>query len=123
MTSEQPAASRPRPKHPRMSNWAEWLFSRREDLEKRVDKASSARPISSAGGKIAIVEVIRGLAALAVAWFHLTGTYPSGWVRASGSYGWLGVDAFFVISGFVVPYSIHRGFATYTVRDFPRPCL
>jgi peptidoglycan/LPS O-acetylase OafA/YrhL len=71
-------------------------------------------------GKIAIVEIMRGLSALAVAWFHLTNGYNWDWVRDSGTYGWLGVDAFFAISGFVVPYSIHKRFPAYSLRDFPR---
>lgn len=52
------------------------------------------------------VEFSRGLAALSVAWFHLTNTYPESWVRSSGHYGFLGVEAFFVISGFIIPYSL-----------------
>jgi peptidoglycan/LPS O-acetylase OafA/YrhL len=30
-------------------------------------------------------------------------------LRETGRYGWLGVEVFFVISGFVIPYSMHRG--------------
>ncbi len=71
-------------------------------------------------GRIEIVELLRGLAALAVTVFHLSNTAPDGLVRWGGAYGWLGVDIFFVISGFVVPYSIAHGFAGYTLRDFPR---
>jgi peptidoglycan/LPS O-acetylase OafA/YrhL len=60
-------------------------------------------------GRIEAIEALRGLAALAVAWFHLTNTYPdASWVRASGWYGWLGVEIFFVISGFIIPYSLHN---------------
>jgi peptidoglycan/LPS O-acetylase OafA/YrhL len=61
---------------------------------------------------------MRGLAALSVTWFHLTNGYPHDGVGVSGSYGWLGVDAFFVISGFVIPYSLFA--SGYRVRDFPR---
>lgn len=48
---------------------------------------------------------MRGLAALSVAWFHLTNQYHD-WVASTGSWGWLGVEAFFVISGFVIPFSL-----------------
>ena len=52
--------------------------------------------------RLEIVDALRGLAALSVAWFHLTNqTFPQ-----AGSLGWLGVDVFFVISGFVVPLSL-----------------
>src|SRR5215210_4781626 len=61
------------------------------------------------------LDFLRGVASLAVCWFHLTSfTYatPDGWfysaLRRTGTYGWLGVEVFFVISGFVIPYSLHR---------------
>ena len=54
------------------------------------------------------VEALRGLASLAVMWFHFSFA-ATGWLKASGTYCWLGVPAFFVISGFVIPLSMHRG--------------
>ncbi len=71
-------------------------------------------------GRILLIEYLRGLAALSVVWFHLTTTYPDNWVRASGSLGWLGVEVFFVISGFVIPLSIASAYAHYSVQEFPR---
>lgn len=62
--------------------------------------------------RIQIVESLRGLAALSVAWFHFTngqGLLQDGWLKSTGSYGWLGVEVFFVISGFIIPYSMCRG--------------
>src|SRR5262245_2564074 len=68
-------------------------------------------------------DVLRGPASLAVCWFHLTRFHynvPDRRVfhllRQTGDYGWLGVEVFFVISGFVIPYSLYR--ARYRVRDF-----
>lgn len=61
--------------------------------------------------RVEILEPLRGLAALAVAWFHFTngsGFLAGGWVKASGQYGWLGVEFFFVISGFIIPYSLFQ---------------
>jgi peptidoglycan/LPS O-acetylase OafA/YrhL len=67
----------------------------------------------SSPSRVEIIAPLRGLAALAVTWFHLTnGSHllsPESWLRQSGSYGWLGVEVFFVISGFVIPLSMHRG--------------
>lgn len=51
------------------------------------------------------IDQLRGLAALCVAWFHLTNQYHD-WVAHTGTWGWLGVEAFFVISGFVIPLSL-----------------
>jgi peptidoglycan/LPS O-acetylase OafA/YrhL len=60
--------------------------------------------------KLEIISLLRVLAALGVAWFHFTNGNVSfldaGWLKNSGKYGWLGVEVFFVISGFVVPYSL-----------------
>lgn len=56
------------------------------------------------------LDALRGIASLAVCWLHLTNSYSiESVVRASGSRGWLGVQAFFVISGFVIPYAMHKG--------------
>ncbi len=68
--------------------------------------------------RIPLIDHLRGLAALSVAWFHLTNG-SSGWLATTGSYGWLGVEAFFVISGLVIPYSILRTFPEYSLRDYP----
>ena len=61
--------------------------------------------------RIEIIDPLRGLAALSVAWFHFTNAgalFDNVWLRLSGAYGWLGVEIFFVISGFVIPYSLSQ---------------
>ena len=40
-------------------------------------------------------------------------------MRASGCYGWLGVEVSFVISGLVIPLAIHRSFDRFSLQDFP----
>jgi len=57
------------------------------------------------------VEILRGIAAFSVMWFHLTNGNPSfllsdSLLKASGAYGYLGVQLFFVISGFIIPFSL-----------------
>ena len=73
-----------------------------------------------AEGRVASIDLLRGLAALAVCWFHLTGSAgpadPA--IVASGRYGEFGVDVFFVISGFVIPFSLQR--SGYRLGDFWR---
>ncbi|HXP91601.1 MAG TPA: acyltransferase [Fibrobacteria bacterium] len=67
-------------------------------------------------GRIASVEGLRGLAFLVVHMFHTryfgpaTGTFHLGWVYAlvTGQ-GWIGVDLFFVLSGFLITGTIFRG--------------
>jgi peptidoglycan/LPS O-acetylase OafA/YrhL len=77
--------------------------------------------MQSQSDRIATVDALRGVASLAVAWFHLTQPNPAlapGIIKSSGAYGWLGVHIFFVISGFVIPYSL--GKAKYEPRQFWR---
>lgn len=51
-------------------------------------------------------DALRGLAALAVCWFHFThgnaAFLPEGILRNSGNLGWVGVEVFFVISGYAM---------------------
>ncbi len=67
--------------------------------------------------RIEVIHYLRGLASLAVAWFHLTNQWSDG-IRVSGQYGWLGVEVFFVISGFVIPYSISITYENYSASAF-----
>lgn len=70
------------------------------------------RAASASDGRFPTIQALRGVAALAVCWFHLTYGMPGfldpGWLKQSGMYGWLGVQVFFVISGFLIPYTLHR---------------
>ncbi|PTM41743.1 acyltransferase [Bosea sp. 124] len=75
--------------------------------------------MTPSASRLQLVELLRGLAAVSVAWFHLTATHKNSWVAASGTYGWLGVEVFFVISGFIVPYSMKKLFSRYRFRDAP----
>ena len=58
---------------------------------------------------IPLIDHLRGIAALMVTWFHLTSGDQGYWVGRTGSYGWLGVEIFFVISGFVITMALARG--------------
>jgi len=70
--------------------------------------------------RISTIDSLRGIASLAVCWFHLTNGNPiflqDGILKTSGSYGWLGVEMFFVILGFVIPFSLHK--ANYELKFF-----
>jgi peptidoglycan/LPS O-acetylase OafA/YrhL len=64
--------------------------------------------------RIESLDLVRGLAALAVAWFHIyqKNIQPlsdDAWIAIchySSAHGWLGVPAFFVISGYIIPYAL-----------------
>jgi peptidoglycan/LPS O-acetylase OafA/YrhL len=69
--------------------------------------------------RLGTIDGLRGVAALGVAWYHFThgsGLLHGGWLYNSGLYGWVGVEMFFVISGFIIPYSLYR--AGYRSRNF-----
>ncbi len=72
--------------------------------------------------RLPTLDALRGIASLAVMWFHFTRQLSSDLsynvVYLSGKYGWLGVSVFFVISGFVIPYAMVR--ARYRVFDYWR---
>ncbi len=74
------------------------------------------------GARLQTVDVLRGLAAFAVSWYHFTTANPAlpgpGMFYESGLHGWLGVDVFFVISGFIIPYALARG--GYRLQDYGR---
>ncbi len=65
------------------------------------------------------IDILRGIAALAVTYYHLAmfGGFNLG-LQNSGKYGYLGVQIFFVISGFILPFSLHN--KTYHITNFPK---
>lgn len=67
------------------------------------------------------VDALRGFAALSVCLFHLGGAslpkLSSSATIALTSWGWTGVEVFFVISGFIIPYVLLR--TNYKLRDGP----
>lgn len=60
---------------------------------------------------------LRGFAAFAVCWYHFVSGQDT-FLRWSAKYGWLGVHIFFVISGFIIPYSLYQ--YRYSIRDYFR---
>lgn len=67
--------------------------------------------------RIKHIDILRGLAASFVALFHLT---LSSDVHINSfnytEYGWVGVQIFFVVSGFILPYSLYK--ADYNKKSF-----
>jgi peptidoglycan/LPS O-acetylase OafA/YrhL len=63
------------------------------------------------------IDILRGIAAISVVYFHISGsTGLSKSAASSGHYGFLGVEIFFVISGFILPYSMYK--RGYMISDF-----
>ncbi|MFC5454047.1 acyltransferase family protein [Prosthecobacter fluviatilis] len=78
--------------------------------------------MTSASPRLPVVDMLRGFAALAVCWYHFTNGsanfLPEGLLKSSGTHGWLGVEVFFVISGFIIPYALQR--SGYRMADYGR---
>lgn len=74
-------------------------------------------PTSIYQDRIDIVNALRAFAAIFVAWGHFS-LGQGKWLSYSGRYGYTGVHIFFVISGFIIPYSLYR--SGYTLRNFGR---
>lgn len=68
---------------------------------------------------IQILDFLRGIAALSVVFFHFSGsalpTIKPNALTEFFSFGKLGVQVFFVISGFIIPYSMHV--AGYSIKS------
>jgi peptidoglycan/LPS O-acetylase OafA/YrhL len=77
---------------------------------------------------VSVLSLLRGLAALSVGLYHFTGAVlpklhiPE--IHAIFANGWLGVEVFFVISGFIIPYSlVGKNYGTNNFFAFMRKRL
>ena len=52
--------------------------------------------------RLAALDGLRGLAILAVLCVHFRFALPAGWIKTALSFGWIGVDLFFALSGFLI---------------------
>lgn len=71
--------------------------------------------------QIQSVELLRGIASAMVCYYHLArGNVDflpdQSIVKRSATWGWSGVEIFFVISGFVIPFAMFQ--KKYTIRNF-----
>ena len=58
------------------------------------------------------IDILRGLASISVAFYHVScgniNFMSDNLFKSIVSWGWLGVEVFFVISGFIIPYSLWK---------------
>lgn len=81
---------------------------------------------SKVSGEVAIINTLRGLAAMMVCFYHFAWHFdPTGPffseenpIKYYGYQGQVGVYVFFVISGFVIPYALFQ--SRYTIKNFFR---
>ena len=84
-------------------------------LQINQHSSSNGKNNSPSKAKFETIEILRGLAALIVALFHLTDYGKDSYLNSIPlslglipKYGWVAIAVFFVISGFVIPYSLWR---------------
>ena len=65
-----------------------------------------------------ILDGLRGVAAMIVVAYHLFETYSAGPVHQILNHGYLAVDFFFVLSGFVIGYAYDDRWDRMSIKDF-----
>ncbi|WP_245849545.1 acyltransferase family protein [Hymenobacter crusticola] len=65
-----------------------------------------------------ILDGLRGIAAVTVVCFHLFEAYATSHIDQKINHGYLAVDFFFILSGFVVGYAYDDRWNTMTITDF-----
>lgn len=65
-----------------------------------------------------ILDGLRGVAALTVVWFHIFEAYATSHLDQSINHGYLAVDFFFILSGFVIGYAYDDRWKTMTTKEF-----
>lgn len=81
---------------------------------------SSSSPLLSSKPHYEILDGLRGVAAILVVFFHLFEAHSSGPLDQLINHGYLAVDFFFVLSGFVIGYAYDDRWGKMTLKDFFR---
>lgn len=93
-------------------------------LDSSERETVAASSLAKHGSRVVVVDGLRGIASLAVCWYHLVfadGAFAGGGLvaallRNSARNAWTGVEVFFVISGFVIPLALLR--SRYSARSY-----
>lgn len=65
-----------------------------------------------------ILDGLRGVAALVVVWFHIFEAYATSHLDQQINHGYLAVDFFFILSGFVIGYAYDDRWKKMTIKEF-----
>lgn len=65
-----------------------------------------------------ILDGLRGVAALTVVWFHIFEAFATSHLDQQINHGYLAVDFFFILSGFVMGYAYDDRWKTMKVKEF-----
>jgi peptidoglycan/LPS O-acetylase OafA/YrhL len=79
---------------------------------------SASLPLADTKPHYQILDGLRGVAALTVVCFHLFEAFATSHLDQKINHGYLAVDFFFMLSGFVIGYAYDHRWKTMTVKDF-----
>lgn len=78
----------------------------------------SSRAFTDTKPHYIILDGLRGVAAIMVVWFHIFEAYATSHLDQNINHGYLAVDFFFILSGFVIGYAYDDRWKTLTAKDF-----
>ena len=65
-----------------------------------------------------ILDGLRGVAALMVIWYHIFEGFATSPIDQKFNHGYLAVDFFFILSGFVIGYAYDDRWKSMKIKDF-----
>lgn len=65
-----------------------------------------------------LLDGLRGVAAIMVVWFHIFEAYATSHLDQQINHGYLAVDFFFILSGFVIGYAYDNRWRSMKIKDF-----
>lgn len=83
-----------------------------------MSKTPSSAAFADTKPHYLILDGLRGVAAIMVVWFHIFEAYATSHVDQKINHGYLAVDFFFILSGFVIGYAYDDRWKTMTIKDF-----
>ena len=84
-----------------------------------MQKTLSSSAFSDSKPHYELLDGLRGVAALLVIWYHVFEAFATSPIDQKFNHGYLAVDFFFILSGFVIGYAYDdRWKMTMTVKDF-----
>lgn len=83
-------------------------------LEKQIPSAAFA----DSKPHYNILDGYRGVAALTVVWFHIFEAFATSHLDQRINHGYMAVDFFFILSGFVMGYAYDDKWKTMTIKEF-----
>ena len=84
-----------------------------------MQKTLSSSAFADSKPHYELLDGLRGVAALLVMWYHVFEAFATSPIDQKFNHGYLAVDFFFILSGFVIGYAYDdRWKTTMTVKDF-----